>query len=163
MSEQTKEGSHLATNVAQTVQQIVQMSVVALGAILVSDGQFGFGAIIACTILSGKALAPFAQFSQILVRLNQIGVSYKALADLMAQLIEHPPEYFFLPRNKIDGSIEFKDVSFTYPSQQEPVLNNVSFKIKPGERVAILGHVGSGKTTIGRLISGSMKLIQGLS
>ena len=162
VSEQTKEGSHLATNVAQTVQQIVQMSVVALGAILVSDGQFGFGAIIACTILSGKALAPFAQFSQILVRLNQIGVSYKALADLMAQPIEHPPEYFFLPRNKIDGSIEFKDVSFTYPSQQEPVLNNVSFKIKPGERVAILGHVGSGKTTIGRLISGLYEADSGI-
>ncbi len=162
VSEQTKEGSHLATNVAQTVQQVVQMSVVALGAILVSDGQFGFGAIIACTILSGKALAPFAQFSQILVRLNQIGVSYKALADLMAQPIEHPPEYFFLPRNKIDGAIEFKDVSFTYPSQQEPVLNNVSFRIKPGERVAILGHVGSGKTTIGRLISGIYEADSGI-
>ncbi len=47
-----------------------------------------------------------------------------------------------------------KTFPFTYPSQQEPVLNNVSFKIKAGERVAILGHVGSGKTTIGRLISG---------
>ena len=133
VSEQTKEGSHLATNVAQTVHQVVQMSVVALGAILVSDGQFGFGAIIACTILSGKALAPFAQFSQILVRLNQIGVSYRALADLMAQPIEHPPEYFFLPRNKIDGAIEFKDVSFTYPSQQEPVLNNVSLELNLGK------------------------------
>ena len=57
VSEQTKEGSHLATNVAQTVQQIVQMSVVALGVILVSDGQFGFGAIIACTILIWKSFS----------------------------------------------------------------------------------------------------------
>ena len=51
---------------------------------------------------------------------------------------------------------------FTYPSQQEPVLNNVSFKIKPGERVAILGHVGSGKTTIGRLISGLYEADSGI-
>ena len=54
ISEQTKDGSHFSTNVAQTVQQMVQMSVVALGAILVAQGEFGFGAIIACTILSGK-------------------------------------------------------------------------------------------------------------
>ena len=96
ISEQTKEGSHFSTNIAQTVQQLVQMSVVALGAILVAEGQFGFGAIIACTILSGKALAPFAQLSQLLVRLNQIGVSYQALAELMKQPVEHPEEYHFL-------------------------------------------------------------------
>ena len=76
ISEQTKAGTHFSTNIAQSVQQLVQMSVVAFGAILVSRGEFGFGAIIACTILSGKALAPFAQLSQLLVRLNQIGVSY---------------------------------------------------------------------------------------
>jgi ATP-binding cassette subfamily C protein LapB len=154
ISEQTKEGSHFSTNIAQTVQQLVQMSVVALGAILVAEGQFGFGAIIACTILSGKALAPFAQLSQLLVRLNQIGVSYKALSELMKQPVEHPEDYHFLPRNHLKGGLEFKDVTFTYPGQQEPVLDQVSFSIKSGERVAILGHVGSGKTTIGRLISG---------
>ena len=63
ISEQTKDGTHLSTNVAQTVQQMVQLSVVATGAILVADGEFGFGAIIAATILSGKAIAPFAQLS----------------------------------------------------------------------------------------------------
>ena len=162
ISEQTKEGSHFSTNIAQTVQQLVQMSVVALGAILVAQGEFGFGAIIACTILSGKALAPFAQMSQLLVRLNQIGVSYNALADLMKQPIEHPDEYFFLPRNKFRGEIEFKDVTFTYPGQQEPVLDSVSFKIKSGERIAILGHVGSGKTTIGRLIAGLYEADSGM-
>ena len=162
ISEQTKEGSHFSTNIAQTVQQLVQMSVVALGAILVAQGEFGFGAIIACTILSGKALAPFAQMAQLLVRLNQIGVSYNALADLMKQPTEHPDEYFFLPRNKFRGDIEFKDVTFTYPGQQEPVLDSVSFKIKSGERIAILGHVGSGKTTIGRLIAGLYQADSGM-
>jgi len=154
ISEQTKDGTHLSTNVAQTTQQLVQMSVVAIGAILVADGEFGFGAIIAATILSGKAIAPFAQLSQLLVRLNQIGVSYEALRDLMLQPVEHPKERSFLPRNQFKGSVEFKDVTFTYPGQQEPVLQNVSFRVEPGERVAILGHVGSGKTTIGRLIAG---------
>ena len=162
ISEQTKDATHLSTNVAQTTQQMVQMSVVATGAILVADGEYGFGAIIASTILSGKAIAPFAQLSQLLVRLNQIGVSYEALKELMSQPVEHPKERSFLPRNQFTGSVEFKDVTFTYPGQQEPVLQNVSFKIEPGERVAILGHVGSGKTTIGRLIAGLYEADSGM-
>ena len=163
ISEQTKDGTHLSTNVAQTMQQMVQMSVVATGVILVADGEFGFGAIIAATILSGKAIAPFAQLSQLLVRLNQIGVSYQALRDLMAQPVEHPKDRSFLPRNQFKGSVEFKDVTFTYPGQQEPVLQNVSFKVEPGERIAILGHVGSGKTTIGRLIAGLYEADSGMA
>ena len=139
---------------AQTTQQMVQMAVVAVGAYLVNDGHFGYGAIIAATMLSGKALAPFAQVSQLLVRLNQINVSYEALNELMKQPIEHPQDKVFMPRGRFSGSIEFKNVTFTYPGQQQPVLQDVSFKVQPGERVAVLGHVGSGKTTIGRLIAG---------
>ena len=71
-------------------------------------------------------------------------------------------ERSFLPRNQFKGSVEFKDVTFTYPGQQEPVLQNVSFKVEPGERVAILGHVGSGKTTIGRLIAGLYEADSGM-
>ena len=154
ISEQTKEHTHFSGNVAQTVQQLVQIAVVAAGAWLVKDGLFGYGAIIACTILSGKALGPIAQLSQLLVRLNQIRVSYDALNELMAQPIEHPKGHSFLPRGRLHGKIEFKNVSFTYPGQQIPSLDDVSFTIEAGERVAILGHVGSGKTTISRLISG---------
>lgn len=154
ISEQTKENTHLSGNVAQTTQQLVQMAVVAIGAYLVNDGHFGYGAIIASTMLSGKALAPFAQVSQLLVRLNQISVSYEALNELMKQPTEHPSDKVFMPRGRFNGAIEFRNVTFTYPGQQQPVLNDVSFKIQPGERVAILGHVGSGKTTISRLIAG---------
>ena len=154
VSEQMKTDTHFITNISQTVQQLVQMFVVTVGAVLVTTGEFGYGAIIACTILSGKALAPFAQLTQILVRLNQIGVSYGALSDLMGQPVEHPEEKSFLPRRKFKGDVELRDVTFSYPDQQSPVIQNVSFKVEAGERVAILGHIGSGKTTIGRLFAG---------
>jgi len=154
VSEQTKNNTHFSSNFAQSIQQLVQMAVVAVGAYLVSDGHIAYGAIIASTMLSGKALAPFAQVSQLLVRLNQINVSYEALNELMKQPKEHPEDKFFMPREKFKGSIEFVNVTFTYPGQQSPVLQDVSFKINAGERVAMLGHVGSGKTTISRLISG---------
>lgn len=154
VTEQTKDQTHLSTNVAQFVQQFVQMAIVAIGAVLVSDGQFAYGAIIACTILSGKALAPFAQFVQMLVRFNQINASYQALSELMKQPVEHPERAVFLPRGRLRGEIEFRSVTFTYPGQTVPALNNVSFHIQAGERLAILGHVGSGKTTISRLLAG---------
>jgi len=154
VSEQMKTDTHFITNISQTVQQLVQMFVVTVGAVLVTTGEFGYGAIIACTILSGKALAPFAQLTQILVRLNQSGVSYGALSDLMGQPVEHPEEKSFLPRRKFKGDVELRDVTFSYPDQQSPVIQNVSFKVEAGERVAILGHIGSGKTTIGRLLAG---------
>ena len=86
ISEQTKDVSHFASNVTASVQQLMQMSVVGLGAILVSTGQAGFGVIIACMILSGKALSPFAQLSSILVRLNQIGKSYEVLKSLWERI-----------------------------------------------------------------------------
>jgi ATP-binding cassette subfamily C protein LapB len=72
----------------------------------------------------------------------------------MKQPVEHPLEKAFLPRGRMKGDIEFKNVSFSYPGQQTKVLEDVSFKIRSGEKVAILGHVGSGKTTISRLIAG---------
>ncbi len=161
ISEQTKDTSHFTSNVSASIQQLMQMSVVGLGAILVSTGQAGFGVIIACTILSGKALGPWAQLSSILVRLNQIGKSYSVLKEFMSQQVEHPKSNFFLPRQSFKGAIEFKDVCFTYPEQTEEVLTSVSFKIEPGEKVAILGHVGSGKTTIGRLTCGIYEANEG--
>ena len=161
ISEQTKDTSHFTSNVSASIQQLMQMSVVGLGAILVSTGQAGFGVIIACTILSGKALGPWAQLSSILVRLNQIGKSYSVLKEFMSEQVEHPKSNFFLPRQSFNGAIEFKDVCFTYPEQSEEVLKKVSFKIEPGEKVAILGHVGSGKTTIGRLTCGIYEANEG--
>ncbi|MBV5346058.1 MAG: type I secretion system permease/ATPase, partial [Rhodoferax sp.] len=90
--------AQLATNVANTSQQFVQVAVVALGAFLVRDGQLGFGAIIACTILSGRAIAPIAQITQLLTRMNQTLVSYRALNQLMLQEREHAHGRVYMSR-----------------------------------------------------------------
>jgi ATP-binding cassette subfamily C protein LapB len=153
ISEETKRHTYFLSNLTQEIQQAVQICVVTVGAITVSNGSYGFGAIIACTILSGKALLPFAQLAQLLSRLNQISTGYKSLNELMKQPVEHSKESTYLNRGRLKGDVEFKDVCFSYPGQEGVALDHVSFKIKSGERVAIVGRVGSGKTTVSKLIT----------
>ena len=153
LAEETKRLTFFSSNLTQEIQQGVQIAVVTVGAVTVTTGAYGFGAIIACTILSGKALLPFAQLAQLLSRLNQIVTGYKSLNELMQQPVEHARGAQYITRGEIRGAVEFKEVSFTYPGQEQKALDSISFEIKAGQKIAVVGRVGSGKTTIGKLIS----------
>ena len=153
--------SQFAGNVSNLGSQVSSIAIVAVGVYLAKDGSIGTGAIVACSMLSGRAIAPLAQLAQLLTRVNQSLASYKSLKELMSQPREHPPNVTYLPRDKIEGSIELKDVSFRYEGQQSGGLEKVSIKINPGEKVAIIGRVGSGKTTLSKLILGLQKPTEG--
>jgi ATP-binding cassette subfamily C protein LapB len=112
------------------------------------------GALIACTILTGRAMAPLTQVAALLTRFDQSMVSLKTIDKIMALPVERPAGTQFVHRPILRGAIEFRDVEFTYPNQPLPALDGVSFSIRPGERVAIIGKIGSGKSTIEKLILG---------
>lgn len=143
-----------AINATGFVQQAAQILIVVYGALLVVSGQITSGVLIAAVILTGRALAPLALISQTLTRLHQARSSYRSLEILMQAPGEHPPSRQFLSRPRLSGEISFDGVSFTYPDQQGSALEDVSFNIAQGERVAILGPIGSGKSTIARLLLG---------
>ena len=153
LAEQSKQYGHLSANLTQEVQQAVQISVIAVGAVTLTQGSFGFGAIIACTLLASRALLPFAQVSQLLVRINQMITGYRALNQLMKAPSEHDAGDRYLSRGVFKGDIKLENVSFRYPGQRGDALKGMSLHIRAGERVAIVGRVGSGKTTIGKLIA----------
>lgn len=150
----TRMYSQFAGNVSNFSNQFVSVLTVTVGVFLTMKGEIGMGAIVATSMLAGRAIAPFSQLTQLLTRLNQSIASYKSLSNLMQQPREHTANAAYLNRPQWAGSVEFRDVSFKYPDQTQGGLMNVSFKIEAGEKVAIIGKVGSGKTTISKLILG---------
>ena len=139
-------------NLTQLVQQISTIAIVAVGVYAIIDGNLSVGGLIACTILTGRCLAPMGQVAGILTRYHHSIAAFNAIDKIMALPVERPAGKSFLHRPSIKGDIEFKEVTFNYRDQQIPALSNVSFKITEGEKVAIIGRSGSGKTTLQKLV-----------
>jgi ATP-binding cassette subfamily C protein LapB len=146
---------------ATSAGTISYAGVVIIGVQMIADLTLSMGGLIACSILAGRAVAPLAQISQLLSRMTTTRTAYRQLNELMKQPAEGP-EGDALKLNAVQGKIEFRNVSFRYPGQTENALDEVSFTIEPGDKVALLGRVGSGKSTIARLILGLYPPTDGL-
>ncbi|WP_417535310.1 type I secretion system permease/ATPase [Methylophaga sp.] len=146
--------SATAINFTSFLQQMASITVVVFGVYLITENEITMGALIASTILTGRALAPMAQLAGILTRYHQSKAALSSLNSLMALPVERPSGREFLHRPEFKGGIEFKKVSFRYPEQPIDALSDVSFKINAGEKVAFIGRIGSGKSTIEKLMLG---------
>lgn len=148
-----RELAAIAINVATSMQTITYVATLSLGVVLIAKGQLSMGALVAASMLSGRAIAPLGQVAALMSRLSQTLSSYRALDRVMTTAGE-VGDAAPLRRPRLEGRIAFRDVSFRYPGSTALALDRVSFSIEPGERVAIIGRVGSGKSTIARLILG---------
>jgi ATP-binding cassette subfamily C protein LapB len=153
--------SQLALNATAFVQQISQITIVFYGVFLIMDGTLSTGALIACVILTGRTLAPLAQIAQTLTRITQTRTAYRAIDRMMQADNERPAGRRYLARDRLAGQIGFHKVRFAYPNAAENSLDDVSFEIKSGEKVAILGPIGSGKSTLVRMILGLYQPVSG--
>jgi ATP-binding cassette subfamily C protein LapB len=134
------------------LQQMGSVAIIILGTYLITAGDLSMGALIACVILSGRALAPLGQVAGLLTRMNQSRESLAQLDDLMSKDVERPKGKSFITLPQAKGRVEFRDVTFHYPDQSVPALDKISLTIQPGEHIGIIGAVGSGKTTLQRLL-----------
>ncbi|MEM7016814.1 MAG: type I secretion system permease/ATPase [Pseudomonadota bacterium] len=146
--------SALSVNFATFAQQMAYVGVVVYGVYLIGDGVLTVGGLIACSILTGRALAPMAQVAGLLTRYHQSVAALRALNQIMDAPVEQAADKRFLQRPALTGDIALQEVAFSYPEQASPTLQNVSLQIQAGEKVAIIGRVGSGKSTIARLLLG---------
>lgn len=144
----------LTTHLTSLASNLVTVGVVVLGVHEIAAGRMTTGALVACSILAGRAMAPLAQVAAVLSRYHQARAALRNLDAIMRLPVERPKGRRFLHRPQLEGEIELKSVTFTYPGQKLPALVDVSLRVGRGERVGIVGRVGSGKTTLEKLILG---------
>jgi ATP-binding cassette subfamily C protein LapB len=146
--------STMSLTLAGTAQQLTSLLMTAAGVFLILDGRLTMGALIAANMLAGRVLAPISGIAAVITRATQTVTSLRSINKLMSLERERPPGRAYLARQVKHGSIVFDDVKFKYPNAAMNALEGVSFSIAPGERVGIIGQIGSGKTTVGRLLTG---------
>ncbi len=140
------------TTVTSFLLQLNTVAIIIVGTYLIGEKMLSMGALIAVVIISSRAISPMGQVASLLSTFHHTRVSYNALDEIMNMPVEHPQGKKFVNRPEYKGNIEFRNVNFSYPNSDKTSLNNVSFKIKEGEHFAIIGKIGSGKSTIQKLL-----------
>lgn len=145
--------SSLGLNLTSFFQQLVTVGVVVVGVYLFDQGEVSPGAIIAAVILAGRAVGPLGQIASTLGRAQQAFQALHMLDRIMELPREADPDARHIGKTIQSGAVAFDKVRFEYPGAATTALEDFTLKIEPGERVGIIGKIGSGKTTVGRLIA----------
>ena len=146
--------SSLAMNITLLIQQLAGVIMIAFGVYMIIDGELSMGGLIACYMLSGRALGPLTQMSGLLTRYQQARLTMANIDMMMALPQERHEDERPLSRQSLQGAIEFRQLDFTYPQQQNPALKGLNLVIRPGEKIGIIGRSGSGKSSLAKLLVG---------
>ena len=151
----------LALTSTNAAQQITSLLLIVIGVFLILDGHLTIGALVAANMLAGRVLAPISGITSVITRGTQTLSALKSIDRIMSLERERSPQRAYVSRKIQEGRIAFENVSFAYPNAPDKALDKVSFKIDGGERIGIIGRVGSGKTTVGRLLLGFYEAQEG--
>ncbi len=139
--------------ISQNLVQAISIATIIAGIFCIHNGTLSVGGLIAITMLSGRAMVPVMQFSNLILRYKQIKESLESLSKYW-NLPTEEEKHIEVGVGKAKGRIEFENVSFVHPNKKAKTIDNISFLINPGERVGIVGQTGAGKTTIQKLLTG---------
>jgi len=146
------------TNLSAVSQQLVTMVMLVWGVYLINDKAITGGALIGAVMFAGRAVAPLSSVVMLATRYQGARAAMRALDRLMSLPVEREAGKAYVPRHELSGRIGLNEVGFAYPhtgpGEAPKVLKGVNLKFEPGERVAVLGRIGSGKSTVLRLLAG---------
>lgn len=138
----------------QAMQQLTTVAVVIIGVYQVQEQAMSMGGIIAASMIAGRCLAPLGQVAGLMMQYHNARTSLNSIDNYMKMPVEHAAGQEYISRPQLQGAIEFRQVVFNYPGSQQTALNGISFKVRAGERVGIIGRIGSGKSTLEKLVLG---------
>jgi ATP-binding cassette subfamily C protein LapB len=150
----TRQLSQSSSSFAMVAQQLTTVIIVIVGVYQISEGNMSMGALVAAVMLTGRALGPMAQVASLATRYNQAKSAFTSLNEIMASPVEKPDNVKFVHRPLFKGEFQFEAVNFAYPDQEQAAVSAININIKQGEKVAIIGRIGSGKSTLGKLMTG---------
>ena len=139
-------------NITNLLIQLNTVFVVVFGVYMIQEFELTMGGLIATVILTSRTVAPMGQAASLITTYSDAKSSFETIDNIISKPAEREAGEQFLERPNITGKIEFQNVSFTYPEAEILALDDVSFTIHSGEKVAIIGRIGSGKSTIVKLI-----------
>ena len=158
--------TNLTMNLSMTSQQIVTLVMLVWGVYLIDEQQISGGALMGGVMFGMRAIAPLSSIVMLATRYQGARAAMRALDQVMSQPTEREPGRDYIALREMSGRIALNDVSFAYPpaaGQESPrVLKGVTLRFEPGERVAILGRIGSGKSTILRIVAGLYRPSEGM-
>ena len=157
----------LISHLTHSMYQINTLAMLLVGVYLIRDGHLTQGSLIGAIMFSTRALAPLSGLVSLVTRYQAARAALQSLDRLMEKPTERDQGQNYVPLTQVSGRVGLRDVAFSYPPSQPgqsapKVLSNVSLRIEAGERIAVLGRIGSGKSTVLRLLGGLYQPTEGM-
>ncbi|MDD5331113.1 MAG: ATP-binding cassette domain-containing protein, partial [Sulfuricella sp.] len=153
--------SALSQHLTVAFQQLGYVALVALGAYFVTENQLTMGGLLACTIISNRAMMPIVQLPGVMVQWAHARAAVEGLDRIIALPCESDEESHALVVETLEAGYRFERVRFAYGMANRLALEVDRLEIRPGERVGLLGSIGSGKSTLLKLASGLYRPVEG--
>ena len=143
----------LATQMTQSIQQIAYVLLIGVGVYEIGKGNLTMGGLMACSIISNRALSPISQIAGFIVQWEHAKVALKGLDEMMKLPIDREEGARKIIPDRCESKVRAEKINFAY-IEDRFVINDITLKLNPGDRVAIIGPVGSGKSTLIKILSG---------